>query len=63
MGLLRDEPENPALWHEWWTLLPVRLTDGSRSRFTGKLWRRWNGAAWEYQQDAETESEFVGRGW
>lgn len=60
---LNDEPADVRLWHKWWAVLPVRLADGRRSSFTGQLWRRWNGSAWEYRQDAESEAEYLGRGW
>ena len=60
---------DPTLWHEppllfgiWQTqgtLWPVRTIDGKRAYTNGKLWRRWNGARWEYQQDEETfEDQF-----
>ena len=56
-------PDAPEHWHKVWKLLPVRLIDGSFSALYGQLWRRWNGSQWEYQQDPETEEEWLERQW
>lgn len=54
-------PSDPAVWHKWSTLLPVRLMDGRRSRSVGQLWRRQTASGWEYRQDNETEDDFASR--
>jgi len=58
---LNDEPHDAALWHRWWKMFPVRLNDGRWSRSVGQLWRRRSGSGWEYQQDAETEDQWMER--
>jgi len=60
-ALQRKEPADAAEWHPWNTLLRVRLVDGTRKSELGKLYRRWNGAGWEYKYTPETEEELLDR--
>lgn len=52
-----------TVWHKWSTTLPVRLINGRLSSPVGQLWRRQTSSGWEYQQDAETEDEWLGNRW
>lgn len=61
--LSRFAGERSALWHKCRPVLPVKLTDGSRSDLVGQIWRRWTPNGWEYKQDLETEDQFDERNW
>ncbi|WP_425902559.1 hypothetical protein [Agrobacterium radiobacter] len=48
-------------WHKYNPLFHVRLIDGRNSSGIGQIYRRWDGAKWEYRQERETEEEYLDR--
>lgn len=57
----RETPFDPALWHKWRRIVPVRLTNGRWSSDVGQLWRRQTADGWEYKQDEETAEDWETR--
>lgn len=56
----REEPDQPALWHDWNVMLwPVRTIDGKWT-IGNVLRRRWNGR-WEFKDRPETLDEQLDR--
>ncbi len=57
------EPPRDGIWHAYTPLLLVRLTSGRWSRPEGQIWCRYSSGRWEFQQDEETEEEWLNRQW
>jgi hypothetical protein len=49
------------LWHKCSIIIPRRTVDGRWTRPEGQVWRRKVNGRWQYQQDPETDEEWLER--
>lgn len=57
LSAIRDNPpypKEPRQWHPWYLDSDTYTAAG---RFVGPVFRRWDGARWEYRRDVEGEQK------